>query len=567
MSIFLRDWFDAGSLTGWTVAGDVIATDYATDGGRLKLNSVADAAVSAKRAITPTSDEFLVEVDIEYSSDAGFSGYVELLDAANTPIVWFQVNGGNVTVDTDGDSSSSVAMAASVRRHLVIAVDRVNNEARFFLAAEETAVGPWYGWSQIGTTKAYSGTDITQIQFRTSTTGQMYADQLHVFSPDYFIIGDSISDGKSLWSVKPDYRLLLSNPNPSTPPHYKLEQLLGAGTDYVANRGFGAAKSGDVNSWVQSSVIDQYAKKCIIHVGINDICNGVVTLAALQSNIGAIIGKLQAGGITGENIILCKIDPAAWFDGYPSGDEDNRLAYNNWLYNKACEVGARLVFNSEALNDNNKLTQYKRLKSTYRDSGGVHLNATGNGALAQAIHDSRPPGGVLRPASYDLFPASYLGSYNVTYVPAAQLSGAIICRSTVTAEITTSIRLSAAIAARSTLTGALNSGAVLQGSLQANCTLTADLTASGAVTLQDIYSLVLTRVAANEFQAGLAALQGDITSLLSYAVSMSKWKNNKLSRASVAGTVETWVLYDDDGITPLLTWTHDTSTKVRGKAT
>jgi hypothetical protein len=67
--------------------------------------------------------------------------------------------------------------------------------------------------------------------------------------------------------------------------------------------------------------------------------------------------------------------------------------------------------------------------------------------------------------------------------------------------------------------------------------------------------------------AAIASLQSDITSLLSYAISMSKWKNNKLARISVVGTVETWVLYDDDNTTPLLTWTHDTSTKARGKAT
>lgn len=70
-----------------------------------------------------------------------------------------------------------------------------------------------------------------------------------------------------------------------------------------------------------------------------------------------------------------------------------------------------------------------------------------------------------------------------------------------------------------------------------------------------------------QIQTDIATAQTDITSLLTYAVGMSKWKNNKLARTGISGTVETWVLYDDDNTTPLLTWTHDTSTKVRNKAT
>lgn len=69
-----------------------------------------------------------------------------------------------------------------------------------------------------------------------------------------------------------------------------------------------------------------------------------------------------------------------------------------------------------------------------------------------------------------------------------------------------------------------------------------------------------------QIQADIATAQTDITSVLNYAIAMSKWKNNKLAR-TVAGTTETWVLYDDDSTTPLLTWTNNTSTRVRTKAT
>ena|SRR3990167_10866085 len=67
--------------------------------------------------------------------------------------------------------------------------------------------------------------------------------------------------------------------------------------------------------------------------------------------------------------------------------------------------------------------------------------------------------------------------------------------------------------------------------------------------------------------AALTAMQGDVTDLLTYAVGMSKWKNNKLARTSVVGNLETWVLYEDDSLTPALTWTNNTTTRTRTKAT
>ena len=68
-------------------------------------------------------------------------------------------------------------------------------------------------------------------------------------------------------------------------------------------------------------------------------------------------------------------------------------------------------------------------------------------------------------------------------------------------------------------------------------------------------------------EATLASLQDDMTSVLTYAIGMSKWKNNKLARTSVVGNLETWVLYEDDNTTPALTWTNNTTTRTRTKAT
>ena len=68
-------------------------------------------------------------------------------------------------------------------------------------------------------------------------------------------------------------------------------------------------------------------------------------------------------------------------------------------------------------------------------------------------------------------------------------------------------------------------------------------------------------------EATLATAQTDITSVLNYTIAMSKWKNNKLAKTGTVGATETWVLYDDDSTTPMLTWTNNISTRVRTKAT
>jgi len=70
-----------------------------------------------------------------------------------------------------------------------------------------------------------------------------------------------------------------------------------------------------------------------------------------------------------------------------------------------------------------------------------------------------------------------------------------------------------------------------------------------------------------QIQADIATAQADITSILNYAIAMSKWKNNKMVKTGTVGATETWVIYDDDNTTPLLTYTFNTSTKVRTKAT
>ena len=54
-------------------------------------------------------------------------------------------------------------------------------------------------------------------------------------------------------------------------------------------------------------------------------------------------------------------------------------------------------------------------------------------------------------------------------------------------------------------------------------------------TLQDIYDLTWTRLSASAY---VKPDNAGISSLLSHALAMSKWKNNKLGRTGVAGKVD-----------------------------
>ena len=121
-----------------------------------------------------------------------------------------------------------------------------------------------------------------------------------------------------------------------------------------------------------------------------------------------------------------------------------------------------------------------------------------------------------------------------------------------------------------TLARALSGGIAKESSVQAIPTtplLAADYTApdNAGIAALPLLSEMLAGGVAKE--ATLATAQADITSVLNYAIAMSKWKNNKLERTAVNGNTETWVLYDDDSSTPLLTYQHDTSNKSRAKAT
>lgn len=52
----------------------------------------------------------------------------------------------------------------------------------------------------------------------------------------------------------------------------------------------------------------------------------------------------------------------------------------------------------------------------------------------------------------------------------------------------------------------------------------------------------------------------------SYLVALSKWKNNKLVEVSNGNGTSTFTLYDDDNLTPLLSWVYTVSTKTRARA-
>lgn len=407
MAIFLRDWFNLG-LGQWTTTGGVSIVT-ANSEQRMKVNSTANSAESAWASINPTSNELIVEFDLFRSGDAGFVGDVELQDSAGAKVCGFKVQAnGDLIISTDNGSTftQTAVWSANTYYQLHFAVDKINKTCRFYLSnAAGQASSSWY-WLN-SATYGFLGT-IARFCFKTSTTGFLYASFVHAFSPNYFVIGDSIGNGENQWSAHPNnrtgggYDITRGNA-------YQLEQLLGAGVEYVCDRAWNGSNSTHINTDIDALVIKQYAKKVIVHVGHNDFYSGLNTLATAKSNINSIITKLNNAGISGANITFCKIPPSLLFEGTPAGDEQNRIDFNAWLEDRCAQLGMRIAFNNERLNDNTILTQYKRLQAQYDNGDGVHYTALGQAELAKTMGQAKAPGGVLRPATTNrVYPASYL---------------------------------------------------------------------------------------------------------------------------------------------------------------
>lgn len=390
-NIIFMDRFNE-DLSAWIEdeTGGIISIMTVNYSPKMTLSDTSGSQlISATRSYSEPTELYIVEFDMKITSDGNVLK-AQLLSTADSIIAEIDLGSTNDTAsfDTDNATASTVSWSNNIYKQVIFVVDVLNNDIACYVSQDDNT----YGSLQIvGAAKSYSGTAITKIRFTTndSATTTGYVDEVRVYIPDIAIIGDSISDGKSLWSTHPEYPAgrMGSSEDETSSPSYQLALLIDSNT-WVGNRGFGGSRLDggtypSVDDYIQSSVIDQGFKKVIISAGHNDIMNSD-TLAIMQTDLNSIISRLQSGGITGSNICLCTIAPSGYID--TSGERAVLDSYNDWVVTRATEIGAVVADNYTALKSSG---DPYALNAAYNGGDNTHLNKTGSGVMAQTIYNSR----------------------------------------------------------------------------------------------------------------------------------------------------------------------------------
>ncbi|MBI5492004.1 MAG: SGNH/GDSL hydrolase family protein [Deltaproteobacteria bacterium] len=550
-----------GDLSSWTLdttggAVSIVTQDYST---KLKLDDTSGSGiVSALRTFTEPSGKWILEYDINHAASS--VGILELLDSANNAIVTVDLGStaSTLSFSTDTDAASTASFSAGVYKQVILVVDNAAHTVKCYITG--SASYPGDSLTQVGTSKSYSGTAIAKLRFKTgvATTGIVYIDEVKIYAPDIFVIGDSITDGKFYWSTNPGsgYRLAAKEDETSS-PSYQLSQMLGSSV-WVANRGFGSARSGDVDSVIQSNVIDHGAQKVFLGIGTNDIYDSTV-LTTIQTNINSIITKLQNAGITGANILIGNIIPRSTFS---AAQNSERRSLSRWLYSRAQEIGAKYVDLNDALKSS---SNENAINSSYAETDGVHLNPTGSEIFALTL------GAQLRSYNGMNIARSAYGASDERLFPQGFAPSAVGRTATFPADFTVGVfkTRTAVLDFLKTIyrdgsmnlewPGLIAVGQTRQFPVEWVKTIAQDRSLNvelGTVDLQRLYSLVLTRLATSAYTAP------DNTALQL----LKKHIFNGLRFTALPGGTEKIELLDDDNTTVLKTWTWDPATKVRTKA-
>jgi len=561
----LLERFD-GTLAEWTLdqAGGTAQIQTVNNDEKLVLNDTSGSAlVSATRSIEGQSAPFCIEVDIY--AGTGAIGLLEALDAADNVLFSIKTDANTLlgTFDTDNDTAATFAILASKYYNIVFYCDPLNDTVRaWYITGTGTAPS---SWTAIGVAKSYSGALVSKIRLTTdaAATGESRFDEVKVFRPNVFCIGDSNTAGyafSSCWNPSPeaDQRLGSNEDESHSYPH--LLGLKFTPDQWAANRGLNAAVSADLDSRIQGDVIDQGAQTVVILIGTNDISVGVA-LATIEANIQSAANKVATAGRT---VCLCSVPPRNAWD---STQDAKRTNLNSWIQSHCTANGYKFADVYAAVRDSG---DPNILNPAYDAGDGLHFTTAGLQVIADTVYAALLETKTITDTGSGADSVEVRNLISLAESAAGADTFSVLGLVSVGDSGTGADSLS--IFATLQL---LELASVVEGLVAGGTPEIHSVTESGTgvdsvsaiiregATLQNIYDLTLTRLASAAYAVPDNA---GITSLLAHAVSMSKWKNNKLARTAAAGTVETWVLYDDDGQMPLLTWTHDTSTRTREKA-
>jgi len=562
----LLERFD-GTLSGWTLdtAGGTAQIQTVNNDEKLVLDDAsAGAVVSAARTIEGQSAPFCVEADMWVAASA--VGVLEALDSANNVLFSVKLDGATLlgSFATDSAAASTFVIQAGKYYNIVLYCDTLTDTVRaWYMTGSGTAPQTW---TEIGAAKSYSGGLASKIRLRTdaAAVGEARFDEVKVYRPNVFCIGDSNTAGyaasSSYWNPSPDssQRLGAGEDEAHSYPHWL--GLKFTPPQWAANRGLNAAVSSNLDSRIQGDVIDQGAQTVVILIGTNDITANTA-LATIQTNIQSAANKAAIAGLT---VCLCSVPPN---NAWNSTQNTKRNDLNAWIQSHCAANNYRFADVYAAVKNPSNPDQ---LNPSYDSGDGLHFGTTGLQTIADTVYAALLETKALTETAYGADSVEVRNFISLLESALGLDNPALrnfisLADSGAAAESAGLFAVVGLFELAASMEGLVAGGALEPKSASdegAGSDSVSAIIREGA-TLQDVYDLTMTRLSSSEY---VRPDNEGIDSLLSHAIAMSKWKNNRLGRTGVSGRVETWVLYDDDGTTPLLTWTHDTAARTRSKA-
>jgi lysophospholipase L1-like esterase len=375
-----------GDLAYWNpdAAGGTVAIQDTDNDAKLILTA-STGNVSATRAFVEPDGAYIVAADLYAASSV--VGALELLDAADTMLASVAVNGttGNADFQTDTVGASTFTFTAAYYRMVVLLVDP---DAGTVSAWRTDSPGPGGDglkgsyWAPIAT-KAYTGTAGAKVRFRTTSgTGEFRADEVKVFRPDLFALGDSLTAGSGASGSDPGW-----NPNPAEATRLgvnedethnyadKLGNLFPA-RRWVACRGVPGDTTTEVLARAQGDTVDQGARRVFLLAGTNDV-GASVSASTIESNLQGIIDAIVGAGAV---VLIGTIPPVGSWSG---AQNTIKSTVNTWIRALDDGLTVKVIETHDALADPVTPTQ---LLPAYAHSDGVHLTAAGLQVVADLIY-------------------------------------------------------------------------------------------------------------------------------------------------------------------------------------
>jgi lysophospholipase L1-like esterase len=309
---------EGAATTGWTATNATLATS----GGYLRETKSGAGSSSMAKAMTftPTDQDYILYGKARASTGTNHIGVIWFLNGSKEVSIWFgsatadtSYAGGNVSIcGTTGASTRNVANAQGGLSYDTTAVEfalhfdkkwgRLNC---FFLES-----GKWRFKCRVAC-DWFTSTEIAVLNTSaTPTGGWCEFDHLTLCKPNIMAIGDSICQGKTLFS--PDPADALTNNTNSWQYHCQIYQSLR--NNLIVNKGVGSNTSADIASRVVADCMDHDPRVVFVHASSND--QRVASQSTRTTNVQNTVNSITGAG--GAAVILNAMYGTSAYAGQPT---------------------------------------------------------------------------------------------------------------------------------------------------------------------------------------------------------------------------------------------------------